>query len=307
MLDVVPEVLVLRCRVRSLYKTQHPLHKVVRIMDKSVAIIARTNRLLREPEGALVAANIPYYLVGKSGFWNSEEVRAAVNYLNACLFPANHIISGILRTSFHPTKFMPRQKLAQKFKEMKEADDKVSYWNLLTKEPRSLVEPRNLDAVQNFVSFIHSLSRYRDLDAASALKSVLGLLKVGDYYAEDEPDNSPLENLSDLLKLAAKYRSVKEFTDYCRRATAAGKKHSGVAVGTCHSVKGLEFDSVYFVGVSEGILPHAKSTDLEEEKSIYFVGCSRAAKKLVISYSGIPSVFLKKEKNETNQPRNQRL
>ena len=110
---------------------------------------------------------------------------------------------------------------------------------------------------------------------------------------------------SDLLKLAAKYRSVKEFTDYCRRATAAGKKHSGVAVGTCHSVKGLEFDSVYFVGVSEGILPHAKSTDLEEEKSIYFVGCSRAAKKLVISYSGIPSVFLKKEKNETNQSSNQ--
>ena len=272
-------------------------------MDNSTAIIGRTNRILRGPEAALVAANIPYYLVGKSGFWNAEEVRGAVSYLNACLYPANHVISGMLRTGFHPTKFLPRQKLASRFKELKADDDKVSFWNLLTKEPRSLVDPRNLDAVQNFVSFVHGLSRYRDQTPDVALKQILGLLKVGDYYSDDEPDNSPLENLSDLVKLAQKHRTVKEFIDYCRRATAAGKTKRGVAVGTCHSVKGLEFNTVYFIGVSEGVLPHAKSTDLESERCVYFVGCSRAEHKLVISYTGQPSAILK-ETNATNRVEN---
>ena len=261
----------------------------------STAIIARTNRLLREPEAALVAANIPYYLVGKSGFWNSEEIRGAVSYLNACLYPANHVVSGMLRTNFHPTKFLPRTKLAARFKELKANDETVSYWNLLAKEPRSLVDPRNLDAVQNFVQFVHSLTRYRDLSAKDALRSVLGALKVGDHYANDEPDNSPLENIQDLVKLSEKHNTIKDFTDYCRRATAAGKNRKGVAVGTCHSVKGLEFNSVYFIGVSDGIVPHAKSTDLEGEKAVYFVGCSRAERKLTISYTGVPSPFLKKE------------
>src|ERR1035438_4186169 len=140
-------------------------------MDKTVAIIARTNRALREPEGALVSANVPYYLIGKSGFWNAEEIRAAINYLSASIFPANYVISGILRTGFHPTKFLPRAKLAARLKQIKTDDDSVSYWNLLKSEPRSLVDPRNLKAVQNFVQFLHSLSRYRDLTPADALKS----------------------------------------------------------------------------------------------------------------------------------------
>lgn len=267
-------------------------------MSDTVAILVRTNRALREPEQALVAANLPYYLVGKSGYWNSEEIRGAVSYLGAVLFPANHILSGILRTAYHPTKFLPRTLLASKFKEKKAENEEVSYWELLTKYPRSLVEPRNLEAVQNFVQFIHSLSRYRDQEPAVALKSILGLLKAGDFYSEQEPDNDPLGNLSDLIKLAEKHRTVKEFLDYCRRASAASKKKSGVALGTIHSVKGLEFSTVYMIGVSEGVLPHAKSTDLESERCCYFVGCSRAERKLVLTYSGSPSSFLKKETND---------
>ena len=263
-------------------------------MDKSVAILARTNRALMLFEQALSSANIPYHLVGRSGFFAQPEIQGAVAYLNACIFPANYVISTILRTDFHPTKFLPRAKLQSRFKEIKETDPEVSYWKLMCEEPRTLVEPKNLESLTNFVHFLHGLSRYRDLPPQEALKTILGLLKVGDYYAEIEsPDSDPLENLSELLKMAGKHRTIKEFLDYVRRATAASKSKKGVALATVHSAKGLEWNTVYFVGVQEGILPHAKSDDLQGEQNVWFVGCSRAEQKLVVTYSGNPSPFLK--------------
>ena len=81
----------------------------------------------------------------------------------------------MLRSDFHPTKFLPRTKIASKFKELKESDKDISYWTLITKEPRTLVELKNLEALQHFLpQFVHSLSRYRDLSASEALKSVAG-------------------------------------------------------------------------------------------------------------------------------------
>jgi superfamily I DNA/RNA helicase len=245
-------------------------------------------------EAALSAAEIPFHYVNKSGFFSQPEIQAAIAYLGACLFPANYLISGMLRSDFHPTKFLPRTKLAARFKELKATDDQVSYWTLITKEPRTLVEPRNLEALQHFSQFVHSLSRYRDLSAADALKQVLGALKVGDHYTEFEAvDNDPLQNLSDLVKLAAKHNTVKDFLDFTRRVQAASRKRTGVMLATVHSFKGMEADHVYVVGCQEGLMPHAKATDRQEESNIFFTACSRPKTKLVLTYSGNPSVFLK--------------
>jgi DNA helicase-2/ATP-dependent DNA helicase PcrA len=68
-------------------------------------------------------------------------------------------------------------------------------------------------------------------------------------------------------------------------------RHS-IALGTIHSAKGLEWDNVYLVGAQEGMIPHELSTDLGEEHRVLFVGLSRAAKNLRISYVGKLSRFL---------------
>lgn len=264
-------------------------------MDKmSVAVLSRTNRGLAAVEQALSAADVPFHYVNRSGFFAQPEIQASLAYLGACLFPANYIISGMLHSDFHPTKYLPRTKLAARFKELKGDDPEVSYWTLITKEPRTLVDPRNLEALQHFSQFVHSLSRYRDLPAAEALKQILEALKVGDHFAgQDEIDNDPIKNLSDLIKMAASRGTIKEFLDFTRRVAAASRSKKGVALATVHSAKGLEWNTVYFVGVQEGILPHAKSDDLDSERNVWFVGCSRAERKLVVTYSEIPSVFLK--------------
>ena len=61
-----------------------------------------------------------------------------------------------------------------------------------------------------------------------------------------------------------------------------------------HAYKGLEAETVFFIAVQDGILPHAKSDSIEDERNVFFVGVSRAKRNLTISYSGIPSPFLSK-------------
>ena len=141
----------------------------------STAILARTDRATRCPEEILSREGIKYHLLGGSGYWSQQEIKAVLSYLQCVLFPADYALAGAIRAPFWPGKFLPKSKLCLRLKDLKSADDSVSYWSLLTKEPRTLVEPKNLGSVQEFVNFIHQLSRYRDLPAPDAVKSVLVL------------------------------------------------------------------------------------------------------------------------------------
>jgi superfamily I DNA/RNA helicase len=175
-------------------------------MDKpTTAILARTNLALRPFEQALTEAGIKYFLVGKSGFWAAPEVKAILAYLGCVSYPADWLIAGAIRAPFFPAKFLPKTTLLTRLKEM--AMNEETYWTLLTKYPDSLVEHKNLGAVRDFASFIHSLSRYRDLRPDEALKHVITALKAVEYYHEEEttPDNDPVSNLSELVKLAARH------------------------------------------------------------------------------------------------------
>jgi superfamily I DNA/RNA helicase len=268
-------------------------------MDKTCAILSRTNLGLRPFESALTEAKIPYHLVGKSGFWAAAEVKAVLAYLGCVLYPADWLISGAIRSPFWPSKFLPKTKLLAALKEQLACEAvpgrQGAYFAYLARIPETLVNAKNLPALRDFTSFLHSLSRYRDLKPDETLKQILSALKAVEYYHDEEstPDNDPVGNLVELVKLAARHGSIKEFLDYCRRASAASKSKKGVALSTCHSAKGMEFNTVYLVGCQDGMMPHAKATDLDEERNIFFVACSRAERELHISYSGQPSPFLK--------------
>lgn len=255
----------------------------------TTCVLARTNRALRPIEEALGSKDVKYYLLGKSGFWQQPETKAALSYLQCCLFPADYALAGSIRAPFWPSKFLPKTKLLARLKELE-----TEYWPLLTKEPGTLVESKNVESVRNFVQFIHGLSRYRSLPAGEATKKILIDLHAYDYYsAEESIDNSPIDNLKDLCKIASRFQTLKEFLDYARKASAASKTKRGVALGTCHAAKGLEWSRVFVIGCQEGLMPHTKASDEQEEKNIFFVSASRAERELIITYSGKPSPFLK--------------
>ena len=267
-------------------------------MDKTVAILSRTNRGLMPFESALTEAGVKYHLVGRSGFWSQPEVKAVLAYLGCVLYPADWLVAGAIRAPFFPSKFLPKSTLLAKLKEQHECEadpGKQTYFNCLARVPELLVDAKNLPALRDFTSFLHSLSRYKSLPPADALKSVISALRAVEYYSVEEDhsgDNDPVGNLVELTKLAAKHSTIKEFLDYTRRASAASKGRKGVALGTVHSAKGLQWQDVYVIGCQEGLMPHAKSDDLEGERNCFFVACSRAEQRLTITYSGTPSPFI---------------
>ena len=85
---------------------------------------------------------------------------------------------------------------------------------------------------------------------------------------------------------------------------AAKSSKDEVRVGTMHGMKGLEFQAVAVIGVSEGLVPAsaalspadidplAHTQDLQRERCLLFVACTRARDHLYVSYSGSPSSFL---------------
>ena len=64
----------------------------------------------------------------------------------------------------------------------------------------------------------------------------------------------------------------------------------GVTLSTLHGAKGLEWDHLYLIGISEGVLP--MGNDLNEERRLFYVGVTRAKQRIHITYTGKPSVFL---------------
>ena len=116
------------------------------------------------------------------------------------------------------------------------------------------------------------------------------------YRNAGQPNEKiPVENLNDLIKLSAKRGTISEFLTWLRKLTYASKsKKKGepvLTLTTVHQAKGLEFKHVFLIGCNQGTLPH-KDGELLEEARIFFVGASRAADTLDISFWKNRSQFL---------------
>lgn len=112
-------------------------------------------------------------------------------------------------------------------------------------------------------------------------------------------EKDPVENLQDIIKLAAKRGTVPEFLNWLRKLTYGAKsdKKPALSLTTVHQAKGREWRHVFVIGAQQGMMPH-KDGELLEEHRIFFVACTRAADTLDISFVGSPSQFLNDFKEE---------
>ena len=248
----------------------------------STAVLARTNMALREIETALAERGVKYHLLGKSGFWQQPEIKNVMAYVCCVAGISDYAISAAIRSPFHPSRYLKKRALLDEAKTSGE-----SVWKVVSnKQDKAAVD---------FKRFIWGLSAYRNLPAAEVVTSIIRSTKAIEYYHEEEhiaADNNPASNVAELVNVAKRFDSIREFVNFYHRVSNVGKRRAGVALATGHAAKGLEWTNVYVIQATEGVIPHKKASDLTEEQAVLFVMCSRAEEKLQISYSGQKSRFL---------------
>lgn len=101
-------------------------------------------------------------------------------------------------------------------------------------------------------------------------------------------NNGSRENLEKF----ATFDGEKNLEEYISKLKAKLlEQHSGVSLISCHSSKGLEWDVVFVPTLLEGIFPNEDKKNLEEEKRLFYVACTRSRKHLYLLY---PEFFYEK-------------
>jgi DNA helicase-2/ATP-dependent DNA helicase PcrA len=114
-----------------------------------------------------------------------------------------------------------------------------------------------------------------------------------------------IENLAELVSAAREYESRDEepslggFVDRLSLLSdvdeEAGARDARIWLMTLHSAKGLEFPMVILAGLEEGLFPHSRSSEdeeeLEEERRLCYVGMTRARARLVLTGAARRRVF----------------
>ncbi len=105
-----------------------------------------------------------------------------------------------------------------------------------------------------------------------------------------------LENLEELVNAAVDYdrsedAGLRDFIDHAALTADTDKydRNAGVTLMTVHSAKGLEFPTVFLVGLEDGVFPHSRSLnddkEMEEERRLAYVAITRAEKILYVTHS----------------------
>jgi DNA helicase II / ATP-dependent DNA helicase PcrA len=281
-----------------------------KVAGESVAILSRTNIGLRAYEESLSRNGVRYHLLGKSGFYAQSEIRNAMAFIQCAVSPFDGAVLTAIRAPFAPNRYIRKKELVDHLQQQKkEAESSFmgdrSYIELL-EDYRCKDEQQNRN-IQALAKFIRGLRKFHDVAPDQAVGTILTELQAVKYYEEEESneaDNSPVENLKELIKTASRFSSLREFLDYVRKIQNASRAKKGVALSTIHGAKGKEWGTVFVVQVQEGVIPHKRSESVEEESRLFYVAVSRAAKRLVLSYNGAVSRFIEKFVHKLDEEKN---
>jgi DNA helicase II / ATP-dependent DNA helicase PcrA len=259
--------------------------------DVRIAVLYRTTSQSRAFEEALRQLGVRYRVVGGFSFYERAEVRDALAYVRLLFHPEDDV--ALLRVLNTP----PRGIGEATVKVLRDAsrESRKSVWEVLP----DLARPgatRSGAALRSFRYLIESLqSEARDLAPSDMLRQVLDRTGYRDWVEQQDKleHTSRLENLAELVNAMAEAtdagRSLQDVLDQAALVSAADDyaEEVNVTLMTLHAAKGLEFDVVYLAGLEEGLLPHSRSAnsndDVEEERRLCYVGMTRAKRALTLS------------------------
>ncbi len=267
------------------------------------AILVRMNAQSRLFEEALLRARLPYLVLGGVGFYERKEVKDLLAFLRLITNPDDSV-------AFHRVVNVPPRGIGSRtIGEIDRAarDAGTSPWTAMVGLLDEAALPsRALVALRRFRELVDGL---RVEAAGWGLKALLErTLETTGYAAilareDTQESQGRLENLAELLAAAVEYEAREEspsLSGFLDRAallsdTDGLRDDVPVLLMTLHSAKGLEFESVFLVGLEEGLLPHSRSLTgpdaLEEERRLCYVGMTRAMERLHLTWARSRQVF----------------
>lgn len=269
---------------------------------REFAILYRTNSQSRAIEDSLRKNTIPYRIVGAVRFYDRKEIRDLMSYLKLIANPNDD-------EAFRRAVSVPRRKLGETTIEALSTiarREKVSMMDAASR--KDLLEgmrPAQQAGLTEFASLILELrNRAREASVDELLRELVDRIRYGDYLQTDSPETARdrSENVGALIDGAAE-TVVEEggevgltpLDHFLQRAMLiAGidtldPNADAVTLMTLHNAKGLEFPVVFITGLEDGLFPLSQAFDdpekLEEERRLFYVGITRAERKLYLSHA----------------------
>jgi DNA helicase-2/ATP-dependent DNA helicase PcrA len=260
-----------------------------------IAVFYRINSQSRAFEDALRQRNVKYVLRGALSFYDRAVVRDAVSWLKWVLHPDDMV--SLRRLLKCPRRGVGEVKLASAAEEAKRGG-----------VPLSSVLPGIPQLAPLFRLREAWLAALPDRSTGEALRA---LLADGGYLAwlndaggsatakEREDDRA---NIEELLRMGDAFQGAGEdgVTAFLETVSLSPRdmnveEGEAVRLMTLHNAKGLEFPVIFLVGVEEGLLPHSRSAeaddDVEEERRLFYVGLTRARERATVSFARRRNLF----------------
>lgn len=269
------------------------------------AIFYRTNAQSRAIEKALNDRRIPCVIYGGTRFWDRKEVRDILAYMRLLSNPKDD--AAFLRIINTPPRGIGNGTLDALRGAASEKG--ISLWEALPEEiAKGGRTAKGLEGFRGLVSSFLSL-----LGAGEALPIVAERVIGNTFYREylkKEDDTTADErgrNLDEMVNAFREFeeenpdKGLDEFLQEISLLTDADKKveqaETRVTLMTIHMAKGLEFDTVHIAGCDEGVFPLVRESNLldtpeerkkqvEEERRLFYVGCTRARFRLYLYHAG---------------------
>ncbi|MBN1576027.1 MAG: UvrD-helicase domain-containing protein [Chitinispirillaceae bacterium] len=282
-------------------------HKNTRFRYGDHAILLRTNAMMRRYEEELRRKKVPYKVSGAMSFFERREIKDVFSYLR--FFANPHDELSLMRVLKVPHKGISPTTLEQ-------LDDlaalrKMSLWNAFERHPA--VEKIGPDQHERIEAFLAFHRRFNERFAAGHLAATTrDLLADTGYTAhlaratkEDDDSQRRKENVEEIIHGIETYehkhqRKTPTLSGYLQEIALitaeeeeeekdAGQQNRKVVLMTLHRSKGLEFPVVFLAGLDRDFIPSPRAIEegkIDEERRLFYVGMTRAQKRLYLTYPG---------------------
>lgn len=250
-----------------------------------IAVLFRTSVEARVLAESMMEYNIPFYMKEHiPNLYDHFIARNLMTYMKMAL--GDRTRASFLEIMNRPNRYISRNYVDNK--EISFADLNRAYQD----------KEWMLERIMQFEIDLKVIGRCAPYGAIQYIRKHIGYDEFLEEYALKR--RIRLEDLQDVLhaieERAKEYKTIEEWFSYIEEYSEEIKKQGEryrqnedvVSLMTMHSSKGLEFHTVFLIGSNEDIIPYKKAVlkeDLEEERRMFYVGMTRAKKRLIISYN----------------------